>query len=281
MTQTVNDAQGAGPPAQASTLRSANQAGLSRFAIWPRRWLYVALGALGVSLARGWGLPWAQSAVLAGILIVLADQLLRWAVTRRLSAFDAELQALLQSGARDQLLARYGDQLFLRAFAPRHELCERLGMIHKQRGAHRAAADALREAVEEAPPKEAPGLAHKLADAYYAAGELLEAERYYRLSQDTKHANAGVRARIARLIIGRGGDRAEAARLLQEAVEAAKGQPGCGVFRCQLAELLAELGQRDEALWHLQIAEEELVGGSAEEQVRLADACAAVERAAG
>jgi tetratricopeptide (TPR) repeat protein len=224
-------------------------------------------------------MPWGQSAAMVGIVMLLIDQLVRWGVTKKLSSFDGELQGLLQSGEQSQLLSRYRDQLFLRCFAPHHELRDRLALIHKQLGNLDAAAAALREAVEEAPPNQALALAKKTADILYASGQLLESERFYRLSQDKKNNNPGVRARIARMIVARGGDRAEAARLLHEAVDGAKGQRACGVFRCQLAEVLAGLGQRDEAAWQLQIAEEELTEGTAEEKECLVAARRAVEEA--
>jgi len=52
------------------------------------------------------------------------------------------------------------------------------------------------------------------------------------------------------------------------------------VFRCQLAEVLAQLGRRDDAVWQLQIAEEELARAAPEERERLASARAAVEAVA-
>jgi tetratricopeptide (TPR) repeat protein len=245
---------------------SGEHAPVSRFAIWPKRWFFVVLAVVGLSLCRSVDMPWARSAAVVLIAMILLEQLLRWYTAKKRALFDRELQVLIQGRETDQLLARYSAQLFLRCFAPRHEMRDRLGLIHKQRGDLGAAQAALREAVEEAPPKEAPALAKKLADTLYAAGDHLEAERFYRRSQDEKNNNPGVRARIARMIVARGGDLSEAARLLQEAVEEAQGQRGCGVFRCQLVEVLAGLGQRDEAVWQLQIAEEEIAGGPAEEQ---------------
>lgn len=228
-------------------------------------------------MIRSAGMPWSQGAALVAIAVILVDQLLRWQEGKKLAVFDSKLQALIQSGEKDRLLSYYSAQLFLRCFAQRHELRDRLGLIYERVGDHDAAAAALREAVEEAPPRQAPTLAKKLADLLYAAGQQREAERYYRLSQDDKNMNPGVRARIARMIVSRGGDLAEAARLLREAIDAGKGQRGCGVFRCQLVEVLAVLGQKEEAVWQLQIAEEELAEATVEEQECLVAARAAVE----
>ncbi len=267
-------AAGAAPAADA-----ASAGGDSRLTIWPKRWFYLAVAVAGISVARDVGLSWLHAAMSVGGVVLLVEGVLRQLCAGRLRSFEREVARAIQEGEPERLLPLYRGQRLLRLAGPRDQILGKLGLIYQQLGDHVAAERAYREALEEAAPKQVPLLTHRLADALYAGERWAEAERCYRASQDEERQqiNAGVQARIARLIRQRDGDLAEAEQYLRRAVDVAKGRPGCGLFRCQLIELLVVARNQDEALWQLSIAEEELAGADESEQACLLDARTAVE----
>ena len=248
-----------------------------RLTIWPKRWIYLALATAVLAAGRSFGLAWVHAVGLAAAALLVLESLLRQLVARRMQRFERQLAVAFQRQDVSQMAGLYRSQLLLRLVAPRAQLLGKLGWIEHRIGRHRAAEQSFRDALEEARPSEAPLLAHRLADVLYAQQRWIEAERFYRIAQDGSNGvNPGTQARIARLIRQRDGDLAEAEGFLRRAVEAAQGRPGCGLFRCELIEVLVALNSKDDAIGQLQIAEEELANASGEEQRSLEAARAAV-----
>ena len=146
--------------------------------------IYVGYGCCAVIIGSAFGLGLYH---IVGLLLplVAVEWLMRAVVGKRMPMFDSELMARIKDGAdEDRLLAFYREQLLLRFAAPRHQMQGKLALIHGSRGQHRRAATAYRDALDDAPPKEAFPLALGLADSLYEAGEHEEAEQVYRQSMD-------------------------------------------------------------------------------------------------
>ena len=245
--------------------------------IWPKRIAYVAWVAGVLAVGTRWAMPRGSLVALVVVPLALAEVVLRQLVRQQLQSFERELAGAIQRRQSRALLPLYGAQWLLRFAAPRHQMLAKLGLIYRRLDRPRAAADVLLEAHAEAPRQDAPAIAQKLADAYYAAERYADAERFYRASYDPgRPVNPGVAARLARLVVERDGDAAEAELLLRQAVDAAFGRPGIGSLRCQLVRVLTRTGKLDEATWQLQVAEEELADPSTDEQLALAAAREAV-----
>ena len=249
--------------------------------LWPSRLLYLGVVAGGFGLARAGGAPVLQALLLGVLPVVLIDGALRHVCRRQLRVFNRLLVATMQRQEGDRLLPLYRQQWLLRFFGPRHVMLGYLGLIYRRTGNLQGSAVAYRAALDLAPRQEVLLLAHKLADALYALGDHAGAERYYRMSQTEQHVNAGVRARLARLVLERGGDEEEAEQLMRQAVAAAQGEAACGPLRCQLVQQLAERGKLDDARQHLQLAETEMANAADDERSQLAVARAALNGATG
>jgi len=243
--------------------------------LWPRRLLYLALALLLFGGATTAGLPPLPA---AGTLLVLValEGALRLLLRRQIPSFEKELMARLPRERTEDILAWFHRQTFLKFAAPHHYLFGKLGLIHRHGKNHRAAALVLKEAVEEAPREARAPLLLGLADSLNLIGEPLEAERAYRLALEETGGNGPASASLARLILKRGGDRAEAERHLRAALETAP----TASLRCELIPLLLGRGLLEEADWQLQLASEELAKSTSEEdQERLRSAHAAVDAA--
>ena len=233
-----------------------------RFAIWPKRLLYVSYGCCAVIVGSGFGLQMWQIAALL-LPLVVVEWSLRLLVGKRLPKFEHELMVRIKEGAGEQqLLAFYREHLLLRFGAPRYQMQGRLALIHGSRGRHNRAAIAYREALEDAPLKESFPLALGLADSLYEAGDLEEAEQVYRQSMDEKQRSGRGCANLARLIWRRGGDLLEAEEYMRLALDLS---PGIRL-RCELVELLVEQGRAEDARWELQLASETQHKGTTSEQ---------------
>lgn len=240
---------------------------LSRFAFWPKRLAYSAYG-LGVLVVAG-SLDLGLKPILALMAPLLAvEGLLQVLLRSRLPGFHKRLVQRLQAGADgEELLNLWRGQWLLRFAAPRHERLSQLGLIYSSAGAHDLAAWAYREALEEASGPGAALLHLGLADALYADGAWTEAEAAYRQALTEEHNSSRAYLHLARLILRRGGDPQEAEAHLLQAVETAHG----GSVRLELVELLLDLGKLEDATWHLDLAAEELAGGSESDARRQAD----------
>jgi tetratricopeptide (TPR) repeat protein len=214
--------------------------------------------------------------MLTALPLVAVEGLLLLLVGRRLGRFEQTLTDHVRAGQKEALLPLYHAQTLLRFAAPRHVLLAKLGMIHRQLGQTAAAADAYRDALEEAPASKAATLTLGLADCLYDLDEHVEAERLYRVGLDAAdHTPAQAHANLARLILRRGGDRREAVARLEAAIEVAHG----GKLRLELGHVLLEGEQLEEAIWHLALAGEELAEAPAEQRERLEELRAAVHAA--
>ncbi len=229
--------------------------------IWPKRLLHLVLGCLLLVLARRLGLPWSLTLVAVVVPLIGVEALLRRLVDRHGRRFEQQLVALLQAGRNDELLPLYRGQLLLRFAAPRHLTLGKLGLIHGRLGQHRHAVAAYREALIDVGPEGNYTLSLGLAASLYELGEDQEAEKLYRSLITDDRINVQACARLSRLIFRRGGDPAEAERLLRMAVDAARG----GALRCELALFLVEQGRPDEARQQLLQAEQELSDSTDEE----------------
>lgn len=229
--------------------------------LWPKRLLYLMYGCAAVIVGTRLGLPWWQTALLMAPLVPV-DAVLRHLVSQRLAALERQLMAGIQSGAdQQQLLALYRRQRLLRFAAPHHQLLGLLGLIYAASAQHAEAAVAYREALEDAPPAQAFVLAMGLADALFEIGQYEEAERTYRLYLDEEHRSARALANLSRIIRRDEAELEQAEEYLRLAVELERG----GKLRCELVELLVEQGKLEDARWELNLAQEELQQGSAEE----------------
>ncbi len=238
-----------------------------RLAIWPKRMLYLAYGCAAVITGSGMGLKLWQ---IAGLLLplVAVEYIFRALVGKRMPVFERDLMARIKDGASDrELMDFFQEHHLLRFAAPRHQMQGKLGLIHSARGRHQRAAVAYREALEDAPPKEAFPLALGLADALYEAGEDEEAEQVYRQSMDEEQRSGRGCANLARLIWRRGGDLREAEEYLRHGLDLTPGVE----LRCELVRLLAEQNRQEDAAWELQLAQEAAAQGeiSDEEQQAL------------
>lgn len=205
---------------------------------------------------------------------MLAEAALRWLVARRKPAFEQELARLSHEGSEGQVLEFIDRQRLLAFAAPRGYLQGKLAAVYRQFGRHRSAAEAFRQALEDAPAAAVYPLALGLADSLYELGEEREAERAYRKALDEEHAPARACLHLSRLIRHRGGDLQEAEGLLRRSLEE---QPDLRC-RCELVMLLAERNKVDEAIWQLQLCKEALAEDQSE-PVGLQEQMAAAERA--
>ncbi|MCB9558250.1 MAG: hypothetical protein H6707_19190 [Deltaproteobacteria bacterium] len=233
-----------------------------RLVFWPKRLLFFAVFVVCTVLLSRAELGLGRTLAITIACLFLLDSALRPLIQRQLRRLDRELLIALQQGADERLRQRYRSYRFLRLVGPKHELLERRGRIEKQLGAVQAAIEAYLVALDEAPRRDVPELARKLADLLYESQRYEAAERYYRISQDDSHANAGVRARIARLVIERGGDPREAELFLRQAIHLADDAKRAAVFRCQLIPLLAERNAAAEAAHELALVEQVLANSA-------------------
>jgi len=202
--------------------------------------------------------------------LALVEGLLLLLVKGAIRRFDQQLLALLQAGKTEALLPLYRQQGLLRFAAPRHYTRGKLGLIYARLQRHAEAADAYREALDSAPDAKRYPLTLGLANSLHAIGDDDAAEEAYREAIDEDHVNVQASVKLSGLIRARAGDLAEAERYLRTAVDAGRD----GKLRCELALLLLERGQAEEAAWQHSLAAEELAkdegSGAALEQVRAA-----------
>lgn len=201
------------------------------------------------------------------LLIVLgplfaAEGLLRLMSTPRLRAFERELMAALQEHREHELLKLYAGQRFLLWAGPRYLMLDKLGLIYAHLGNMAAAAEAYRDAFEEAPGKKQVEIAIKLADALRESGELEQAERMYRQIFEVTQEHAPTGQHLARLIIQRHGDVRAALEVLKQAEAAVGADEAGGALRAELALMLAGQGLRDEAREILEKARTNLAGST-------------------
>lgn len=237
---------------------------LPRLALQPRRILYLVIGVAALFVGDSLGLStWGTASLFTPILII--EGLLRLRVRTLMPRFRTALLSRLQEDAGTrELLDLYRRQTFLRFAAPGHEMLSWLARIHGHAGQHALAAQAYTRALEECPRDKAPVLALSLGDCLYAEGDLEQAEQTYREALTEEHRSSRACANLARIILGRGGDREEAEGYMQLAVEDDRG----GELRTEYAELLLELGRQDDARWQADLAAEELqTAGAGEEAV--------------
>lgn len=226
-----------------------------RLTLWPRRLFYLVAGIALLIAGQAAELSW--KVTLALLLPLLAVELVcRALFNRRFPAFEGELRQRIQRGDDlAALLAFYRGAWPLRLLGPMWAMQSQLGLIYRHRGAHRAAAEAYREALEEVPGKQAFPVAVGLADSLFAVGELAEAERLYRAALAEHPLNSRGSANLSRAILARGGDPREAADYMRLALD---GTDPAGALRLELAEQLLDLGQLEDARWELDKAAEEL-----------------------
>lgn len=212
------------------------------------------VGVLSLGLAR---IP--AALIVIGPLFA-AEGLLRLMSAPRFRAFDRQLMAALQEHRDDELLALYGRQRFLLWGGSRYQMLDKLGLIYAHLGNMAAAAEAYRDAFEEAPGKKQVEIAIKLADALRESGELEQAERMYRQIFDVTQAHAPTAQHLGRLIIQRHGDVREALEVLKRAEAAVAADEAGGALRAELALMLAGQGLRDEGREILKKARANLAG---------------------
>jgi tetratricopeptide (TPR) repeat protein len=235
----------------------------SRLTIWPKRLVYLAYAVPALYAGYSRGLRWVQTALLL-IPILLLEGLLQLLVSRRLPRFERELLSLIQRGAqRGDLLSFVRQQTLLRFAAPRYYLAGKLGMVYRHLKEPAAAAQAFRDALDEAPTAKRLSFAMGLAESLYETGEDREAEGLYRsfLTEEQPPGQGRGHANLARLILKRGGDPEEAEAQLKCAVDAECG----GALRCELVHLLLFRGKLEEATGQLGLAAEEMSAASAAE----------------
>jgi tetratricopeptide (TPR) repeat protein len=135
-------------------------------------------------------------------------------------------------------------QRFLLLVGERYLLFDKLGLIHSHLQNHSAAADAYRDALDEAPRKKQVEIAIKLADSLRHAGRLQEAERFYREVHAVTQKHVESNQALARLVLQRDGEVKEAVALLKEAIEATQdGEPMALTLRSELALLQLQQGE--------------------------------------
>jgi Flp pilus assembly protein TadD len=195
--------------------------------------------------------------------MLLAEAGFRAWFAKRQAGLDKELMARLLSGRGEEALAFLQGQRMLRFAGPRYYLQGKLGLIHQQLGQHRAAVEAFRQALEDAPARKSFALAVGLGDSLFVLGEAHEAEQVYRSAIDDEHASPRACANLGRLILRRGGDLEEAETLFRRALDA---QRGGGLLRCELVRLLVERGKLEDASFEIELAVEEIGADPTEEE---------------
>jgi tetratricopeptide (TPR) repeat protein len=246
-----------------------------RLVIWPKRIFYLVVACCALILARQLQLTWVATLVLVLVPLVAIEGILRVVLRGRMRTFDHQFMQLLQSGRLDDLMLLYRRQVLLRLAAPRYYLLGKLGLAHSQRGQHRAAAAAYREALDDAPTDKRRSLALNLGHSLCEIGETGHAEHVYRAALDDGNVNVQGCLKLGQLIAQRGGDLDDAERYMRMGVEAARG----GIARCELIHLLLARGKNEEAAQQLQQAIKELSGGDEAQQASLEKARAAVQAA--
>lgn len=227
---------------------------MPRLTLWPKRIAFLAYGIAAAVAVLSIGLPRIPAIVIVLGPLVAAEGLLRLLAGPRLKAFDRELMAALQAHRGKELLTLYRRQRFLLWAGPRYAMLDKLGLIYTQLGDMSAAAEAYRDAFDEAPGNKQVEIAIKLADALRESGELVEAERMYRQIFEVTQAHAPTAQHLARLIIQRHGNVEEALSVLEKAEAAVATDEAGGALRAELALMLASHGQRDKGLKMLEKA---------------------------
>jgi|GEM_PF-5089343 tetratricopeptide (TPR) repeat protein len=214
-----------------------------KFVVWPKRWLYLILVIVALYIGRSLGLKGIYL-LIAFAPILLLEFLLQWVVGQSLQRFDSALDSLLAADDTTGAFSLYDGQKLLHFAADKYLLLARLASISEKQGDARTAAEAYLVALEDAPRKKGAPLLNALADNLCRAGETEEAERYYWHAEQMETISPSGKANLGRLILQRKGDALIALPLLQQAVE---GLPSDHNLRSELALLLAETGQPEEA----------------------------------
>lgn len=231
-----------------------------KMVLWPKRWLYLILVIIALYVGRALGLKGVYLLV-TFVPIVFVEFLLQWAVGQNLQRFDAALDSLLAADDVSAALTLYDAQKLLHFAAPKYLLLTRLASIAEKKGDAHGAAEAYLVALDDAPRKKGPPLLNGLADNLCRAGSAAEAERYYWHAEQMEIISPAGQANLARLILQRKGDPLVALPLMQHAVE---GHPSDHALRSELALLLAETGQPEEAKRQLAQAKTLLASSSDE-----------------
>ncbi len=218
-----------------------------RLKLFPLRLLYLSYAISAVILVVRLGLSRYPAIAIVIAPVVVTELLLHVLAGPRAKVFGNEVLRLMQEGADDQLLPFYESQRFLRFAGPAYEMADKLGLIHAHLGNFGAAAAAYRDALDSAPGKRQVEIAIKLADALRMDGQLAEAERFYREVVAATDEHPPSSQHLAQLILQRGADPQEALEVLRRAEKHARQDADGGQLRVELAKLLMEHGELDEA----------------------------------
>jgi tetratricopeptide (TPR) repeat protein len=240
-----------------------------------KRLLLLAATLLGLALLRLAGLGWLQAALGCSFVLLALESGLRLAFRRRLPHFERELLERLERGDEAELLSFLHRARWLHFAAPTPYFPGKLAVVYARLGHHRAAAEAYRTALEEAPARQHGPLHLGLADSLLASGAAEAAEQQYRLALATGRLPGRAAIALARLIAQRGGEAGEVESLIRLALEMEPERR----LRRELIHLFAAMGRVSEAREQLARALAEASGG-ANEEPWLTEARTTIERAA-
>ncbi len=134
---------------------------------------------------------------------------------RRWGRFEREFARKFQRGDYKELLEDYRSEWFLRKFAPKGEMLNKLALIYLAMEKYREAEQVLERAVHHLPPGQRDRLYINLGNVKYDLGKYDEAEAMYKTLRESSPYRKSLRTQLALLDLRRG-ERTEDARAILE-----------------------------------------------------------------
>ena len=215
----------------------------SALTLWPKRLVYTAYLVVATAVAFQFSLSPLQLVLVVVLPVILVDLVLTSLGQRAYEKFNKQLAASLETSTHGQLLALYRRQILLRFAAPRHQLFERLGLIHTHFGDLSSAAFAYSEATEESPARCYADNARKLANTLEQLGDHRQAERYYRQALAYEPDSAILHAEIGQLLARFDSRLSESRAHLERAIGGMRFDRVAVELRFVLVKVLANLNE--------------------------------------
>lgn len=130
---------------------------------------------------------------------------------RRWGKFERDFARKFQRGDYKELLEDYKSEWFLRKFAPKGEMLNKLALIYLAMEKYREAEQVLEQAVSHLPPGQRDRIYINLGNVKYELGKYEEAEAMYKTLRENSPYRKSLRTQMALLDLRRG-ERSDDAR---------------------------------------------------------------------
>lgn len=142
---------------------------------------------------------------------------------RSWASFEREFARKFQRGDYKELLEDYRSEWFLRKFAPKGEMLNKLALIYLAMEKYREAEQVLEQAVTHLPPGSRDRLYINLGNVKYELGKYEEAEAMYNTLRKTSPYRKSLRTQMALLDLRRGERTEESRQYLESELGSASG----------------------------------------------------------